>query len=58
DKYYTAHADRVDVNKDEKFYNNADLTSKDAEETKNTLVEVKGIEYSSPGYLRLVTPEG
>ncbi|RTK56675.1 glycosyl hydrolase family 25, partial [Enterococcus faecalis] len=44
--------------KDETFYNNADFTSKGAAEKKNTLVEVQGIEYSSTGYPRLVTPQG
>ncbi|EGO8521580.1 GH25 family lysozyme M1 (1,4-beta-N-acetylmuramidase) [Enterococcus faecalis] len=58
DKYYTANPGRVVVMKDETFYNNADFTSKGAAVKKNTLVEVQGIEYSSTGYPRLVTPQG
>ena len=58
DKYYTANPGRVVVMKDETFYNNADFTSKGTAVKKNTLVEVQGIEYSSTGYPRLVTPQG
>ncbi|MDU4180562.1 MAG: DUF5776 domain-containing protein [Enterococcus faecalis] len=57
-KYYTTNPGRVVVMKDETFYNNADFTSKGAAVKKNTLVEVQGIEYSSTGYPRLVTPQG
>ena len=57
-KYYTTNPGRVIMKNDDTFYQDVAFRIPGWQVKKNTLVTIKGIEYSSAGIPRLVTDQG